>query len=74
MPMVLEEAPASARPVTPSRHKVHPLVLSAKTLRLRELVGRYQRRLEAEPGLDIAAVAFRRRPAARISRIGSRGR
>ncbi|VWD46488.1 non-ribosomal peptide synthetase/type I polyketide synthase [Burkholderia contaminans] len=57
--LVLEEAPASARPATPSRHKVHPLVLSAKTpAALRELVGRYQRRLEAEPGLDIAAVAF----------------
>ncbi|MDR6499786.1 amino acid adenylation domain-containing protein [Burkholderia ambifaria] len=57
--LVLEEAPASARPATPSKHKVHPLVLSAKTpAALRELAGRYQRRLEAEPGLDIAAVAF----------------
>ncbi|WP_175038004.1 type I polyketide synthase, partial [Burkholderia contaminans] len=57
--LVLEEAPAPARQATPSRHKVHPLVLSAKTpAALRELAGRYQRRLEAEPGLDIAAVAF----------------
>ncbi|AOJ40108.1 non-ribosomal peptide synthetase [Burkholderia lata] len=57
--LVLEEAPAPARQATPSRHKVHPLVLSAKTpAALRELVRRYQRRLEAEPGLDIAAVAF----------------
>ncbi|MGC3025729.1 amino acid adenylation domain-containing protein [Burkholderia sp. DN3021] len=57
--LVLEEAPAPARPATPSKHKVHPLVLSAKTpAALRELAGRYQRRLEAEPGLDIAAVAF----------------
>ncbi|VWB14606.1 non-ribosomal peptide synthetase/type I polyketide synthase [Burkholderia lata] len=57
--LVLEEAPAPARPVAPPKHKVHPLVLSAKTpAALRELVGRYQRRLEAEPGLDIAAVAF----------------
>ncbi|WP_423395908.1 amino acid adenylation domain-containing protein [Burkholderia sp. LMG 21824] len=57
--LVLEEAPAPARPVAPSRHKVHPLVLSAKTpAALRALAGRYQRRLEAEPGLDIAAVAF----------------
>ncbi|UAC75603.1 type I polyketide synthase [Burkholderia contaminans] len=57
--LVLEEAPAPALQATPSRHKVHPLVLSAKTpAALRELAGRYQRRLEAEPGLDIAAVAF----------------
>ncbi|OXI15941.1 hybrid non-ribosomal peptide synthetase/type I polyketide synthase [Burkholderia sp. AU15512] len=57
--LVLEEAPAPARQATPSTHKVHPLVLSAKTpAALRELAGRYQRRLEAEPGLDIAAVAF----------------
>ncbi|MGU8080166.1 amino acid adenylation domain-containing protein [Burkholderia pyrrocinia] len=57
--LVLEEAPAPARPATPSKHKVHPLVLSAKTpAALRALAGRYQRRFEAEPGLDIAAVAF----------------
>ncbi|KVP52034.1 hybrid non-ribosomal peptide synthetase/type I polyketide synthase [Burkholderia ubonensis] len=57
--LVLEEAPAPARPATPSRHSVHPLVLSAKTpAALRELAARYQRRLEAEPGLDIAAVAY----------------
>ncbi|MXN82708.1 amino acid adenylation domain-containing protein [Burkholderia sp. 4812] len=57
--LVLEEAPVPARPATPSKHTVHPLVLSAKTpAALRELAGRYQRRLEAEPGLDIAAVAF----------------
>ncbi|KVC59383.1 non-ribosomal peptide synthetase [Burkholderia ubonensis] len=57
--LVLEEAPAPARQATPSRHTVHPLVLSAKTpAALRELAARYQRRLEAEPGLDIAAVAF----------------
>ncbi|WP_432206966.1 aminotransferase class III-fold pyridoxal phosphate-dependent enzyme, partial [Burkholderia pyrrocinia] len=57
--LVLEEAPAPARPATPSKHKVHPLVLSAKTpAALRALAGRYQRRLEAEPGVDIAAVAF----------------
>ncbi|MFA8325762.1 amino acid adenylation domain-containing protein [Burkholderia ubonensis] len=57
--LVLEEAPAPARQATPSKHTVHPLVLSAKTpAALRELGRRYQRRLEAEPGLDIAAVAF----------------
>ncbi|KVD29633.1 hybrid non-ribosomal peptide synthetase/type I polyketide synthase [Burkholderia ubonensis] len=57
--LVLEEAPAPARQATPSRHSVHPLVLSAKTpAALRELAARYQRRLEAEPGLDIAAVAY----------------
>ncbi|KUZ97320.1 non-ribosomal peptide synthetase [Burkholderia ubonensis] len=57
--LVLEEAPAPARQATPSKHSVHPLVLSAKTpAALRELGRRYQRRLEAEPGLDIAAVAF----------------
>ncbi|KWN72171.1 hybrid non-ribosomal peptide synthetase/type I polyketide synthase [Burkholderia ubonensis] len=57
--LVLEEAPAPSRPATPSRHSVHPLVLSAKTpAALRELAARYQRRLEAEPGLDIAAVAY----------------
>ncbi|KWN84633.1 non-ribosomal peptide synthetase [Burkholderia ubonensis] len=57
--LVLEEAPAPARPATPSRHNVHPLVLSAKApAALRELAARYQRRLEAEPGLDIAAVAY----------------
>ncbi|WP_175797739.1 non-ribosomal peptide synthetase/type I polyketide synthase [Burkholderia ambifaria] len=57
--LVLEEAPAPVRQATPSKHKVHPLVLSAKTpAALRELGRRYQRRLEAEPGLDIAAVAF----------------
>ncbi|PRG06999.1 non-ribosomal peptide synthetase [Burkholderia ambifaria] len=57
--LVLEEAPAPVRPATPSKHNVHPLVLSAKTpAALRELGRRYQRRLEAEPGLDIAAVAF----------------
>ncbi|KWA69864.1 non-ribosomal peptide synthetase [Burkholderia ubonensis] len=57
--LVLEEAPAPARQATPSRHNVHPLVLSAKTpAALRELAARYQRRLEAEPGLDIAAVAY----------------
>ncbi|KAG8149329.1 non-ribosomal peptide synthetase/type I polyketide synthase [Burkholderia catarinensis] len=57
--LVLEEAPAPAPQATPSKHKVHPLVLSAKTpAALRELAGRYQRRLETEPGLDIAAVAF----------------
>ncbi|KVP35347.1 hybrid non-ribosomal peptide synthetase/type I polyketide synthase [Burkholderia ubonensis] len=57
--LVLEEAPAPARQATPSKHNVHPLVLSAKTpAALRELAGRYQRRLEAEPGLDIAAVAY----------------
>ncbi|TPQ43799.1 hypothetical protein C2U71_18020, partial [Burkholderia ubonensis] len=47
------------RAATPSKHKVHPLVLSAKTpAALRELAGRYRSRLEAERGLDIAAVAF----------------
>ncbi|WP_439896706.1 amino acid adenylation domain-containing protein, partial [Burkholderia ubonensis] len=57
--LVLEEAPAPSRPATPSRHNVHPLVLSAKTpAALRELAARYQRRLEAEPDLDIAAVAY----------------
>ncbi|WP_175747769.1 non-ribosomal peptide synthetase/type I polyketide synthase [Burkholderia ambifaria] len=57
--LVLEEAPAPVRQATPSKHKVHPLVLSAKTpAALRELGRRYQQRLEAEPGLDIAAVAF----------------
>ncbi|KWE72114.1 non-ribosomal peptide synthetase [Burkholderia ubonensis] len=57
--LVLEEAPAPSRQATPSRHNVHPLVLSAKTpAALRELAARYQRRLEAEPGLDIAAVAY----------------
>ncbi|KVM47426.1 non-ribosomal peptide synthetase [Burkholderia ubonensis] len=57
--LVLEEAPAPARQATPSKHNVHPLVLSAKTpAALRELGRRYQRRLEAEPGLDIAAVAY----------------
>ncbi|WP_233624133.1 type I polyketide synthase, partial [Burkholderia vietnamiensis] len=57
--LVLEEAPAPARAATPSKHKVHPLVLSAKTpAALRELAGRYRSRLEAERGLDIAAVAF----------------
>ncbi|PAK15956.1 hybrid non-ribosomal peptide synthetase/type I polyketide synthase [Burkholderia ubonensis] len=57
--LVLEEAPAPARHATPSKHNVHPLVLSAKTpAALRELAARYQRRLEAEPGLDIAAVAY----------------
>ncbi|ALX16880.1 non-ribosomal peptide synthetase [Burkholderia cepacia JBK9] len=57
--VVLEEAPVPTQRATPSRHKVHPLVLSGKTpAALRELAGRYQRRLEAEPGLDIAAVAF----------------
>ncbi|WP_126285906.1 non-ribosomal peptide synthetase/type I polyketide synthase [Burkholderia stagnalis] len=57
--LVLEEAPVPARVATPSTHKVHPLVLSGKTpAALRELAGRYQRRLEAEPGLDLAAVAF----------------
>ncbi|PAJ81434.1 non-ribosomal peptide synthetase [Burkholderia ubonensis] len=57
--LVLEEAPAPARHATPSKHNVHPLVLSAKTpAALHELAARYQRRLEAEPGLDIAAVAY----------------
>ncbi|WP_175999805.1 non-ribosomal peptide synthetase/type I polyketide synthase [Burkholderia vietnamiensis] len=57
--LVLEDAPAPARAATPSKHKVHPLVLSAKTpAALRELAGRYRSRLEAERGLDIAAVAF----------------
>ncbi|MDP9587245.1 UNVERIFIED_ORG: amino acid adenylation domain-containing protein [Burkholderia contaminans] len=57
--LVLEEAPAPVRQAPPSKHNVHPLVLSAKTpAALRELGRRYQRRLEAEPGLDIAAVAF----------------
>ncbi|MFM0286809.1 amino acid adenylation domain-containing protein [Paraburkholderia megapolitana] len=57
--LVLEEAPAPALQATPSRHKVHPLVLSAKTpAALRELAGRYQRQLEAEPALDVATVAF----------------